>query len=379
MKVYLDNAATTRIEPRVLEAMEPYLYEQFGNPSSIHTQGRATRSAIERSRKKIADLLNTSPSEIFFTSGGTESDNTAIYRSIEKYDIKHVITTRIEHHAVLHPLEGLELMGKIQLHYAEVDEKGVLNLDHFSELSKKYPGSLVSLMHANNEIATLHDVHWIGEGCTEFEHIFHSDTVQTVAHFPINLQELNFDFIVGSAHKFHGPKGIGFLYIRNNNKINPLIQGGSQERNMRGGTENIYGIVGMAKALEIAMEGMDEDMGYIKGLKTYLIERLKEAVPDIRFNGQSDQIDDSLYTVLNASLPPFDGGDLLLFNLDIHGISASGGSACASGSNVGSHVLEALNHDPERTAIRFSLSKYNTKEELDYTVSKLSELVNTND
>jgi cysteine desulfurase len=376
MRVYLDNAATTPLDKEVLEAMLPYMTEHFGNPSSIHGHGNKVRAGIEQSRKKIATLLNTSPAEIFFTSGGTESDNTAIRCAIDTYNLTHAITSPIEHHAVEHTLADLANNGKIKLSFVKLDEKGNVDLDHLRELLATHPRSLVSLMHANNEIGNLLDIEAVGNLCEEFNAYFHSDTVQTVGHFPINLQKIKVHSINGAAHKFHGPKGIGFIYIKNEAKICPLITGGSQERNMRGGTENVYGIIGLAKALEIACREMEEHKRHILNLKAYMIERLKDTFQDIRFNGESANLDKSLYTVLNVSLPPSPDNDMLLFNLDIRKISASGGSACSSGSEVGSHVLKAIKADPNRANVRFSFSKYNTKEEIDYVIEQLAEIYN---
>ncbi len=375
MKVYLDNAATTAIDPVVFEAMKPYLLEEFGNPSSIHSHGRRVRSAIERSRKTVAELLNTSPSEIFFTSGGTEADNMAIRCTIDDHGIKRVISSKIEHHAVSHTVEELAKEGKIKLDHVNLDGNGVIDMDHLESLLKSGEKTLVSIMHANNEIANINDIDKIGELCEEYGAIFHSDTVQTMGHFKHDLQSLKAHFIVGSAHKFHGPKGVGFLYLNNNLKINPYVTGGAQERNMRGGTENVYGIVGMAKALEIAYSEMDEHATYIKSLKSRMITKLKELVPGVQFNGQSADVENSLYTVLSVCTPPSDSNDMMLFNLDINGISASGGSACSSGSDIGSHVLAELDRDPQRGAVRFSFSKFNTPEEIDYTVERLAEIV----
>jgi cysteine desulfurase len=374
MRVYLDNAATTPLAKEVLAEMLPYLESHFGNPSSIHSHGRETRSAIEKARKKVASLLSTSPAEIFFTSGGTEADNFAICSSIDTLGLKHAITSPLEHHAVLHTLQHLAEMGKIKLSYVNIDSKGNIDYSDLENLLKKNGASLISLMHANNEIGNLNDIALIGNMAKNYESIYHCDTVQTMGHYVHNLQKIHVDFIVGAGHKFHGPKGVGFIYINAQNKIAPMIYGGSQERNMRGGTENLYGIIGLAKALELAYQEMDLHRRHIESLKTYMIEKLKASLTDIEFNGESDNMDKSLYTVLNVSFPPSPENDMLLFNLDINHISASGGSACSSGSNVGSHVLNALCVSPERTSVRFSFSRFNTQEEIDYTVGKLMEL-----
>jgi cysteine desulfurase len=380
MRAYFDNAATTRLDPEVLEAMLPLMTEEFGNPSSIHSHGRKVRTAIERARKTVATLLHTSPAEIFFTSGGTEADNTAIRSSIETYGLTHAITSPLEHHAVLHTLQHLDKQGIVKLSLVEVDEEGRINLAHLEELLKANPNTLVSLMHGNNEIGNLLGLETVGRLCQEYKAVFHSDTVQTMGHYRHDLQQLPVDFIVGAAHKFHGPKGVGFLYVNAHTKsgrgpIHPFIHGGSQERNMRGGTENVYGIVGLAKALEIAYANMENHRQYIESLKSRMISQLRERLEGVSFNGLSASLSESLYTVLNVGLPSSEMSDMLLFNLDIAGISASGGSACTSGSNLGSHVLSALpNNDAERGAIRFSFSKYNTVEEIDYAVDTLVEL-----
>lgn len=374
MRVYFDNAATTPLDRAVFDAMLPLMEQQFGNPSSIHWHGREVRAALERSRKTVAGLLNASPSEIFFTSGGTEADNTALVNSVEAYGLTHAITSRVEHHAVLHTLQHLEKVGKIHLSFVELDEKGHVDLDHLGHLLRSNPRSLVSLMHANNEIGNLLDLGRTGELCAEYDAIFHSDTVQAMGHYRHDVQTLKTHFLVGAAHKFHGPKGVGFLYLNADAKIHPFIHGGAQERNMRGGTENVYGIVGLAKALELAYAGMDEHRHHIEALKSRMIARLRELVPGVDFNGDSANLDRSLYTVLNVSFPPSEDADMLLFNLDIAKISASGGSACSSGSSIGSHVLTALGVDPARPAVRFSFSKFNTVEEVDYVVEKVAAL-----
>lgn len=373
-RIYLDNAATTPIDPQVIEAMLPLMTENFGNPSSIHAHGRRVKSEIEKARKKVAELLNTSPSEIFFTSGGTEADNAAIHCSIETFGLKHAITSKIEHHAVLHTLQHLEKQGVIELSYVNLDEKGSVDVQHLEALLGSKPRSLVSLMHGNNEIGNLIDLEQIAELCKVHEAVFHSDTVQTMGHYVHDLQTLKTDFIVGASHKFNGPKGVGFLYINADTKIHPFIHGGAQERNMRGGTENIYGIVGLAKALEMAYEGMESHKSHIVGLKKQLIEGLTQRIDGVKFNGNSADLENSLYTVLNVSFPPNDGTDMLLFNLDIDGISCSGGSACSSGTDIGSHVLQALNLSPNRGNVRFSFGKFNTSVEIERVVDVVAKM-----
>lgn len=372
MKVYLDNAATTPIAPEVVEAMIPILQNKFGNPSSTHTFGRQVKAELEMSRRKIAKLLNCTPGEIVFTSGGTEADNMAIRCSIHDFNIKHVITTRIEHHAVLHTVEEEAKNGTIQLSYVNLLPNGHIDLSHLEELLANNPKTFVSLMHANNEIGNLLDVKAVGELCEKYDAIFHSDTVQTMGHYAMNLAEMPVHFVTCSAHKFHGPKGIGFLYVNKNLKITPLIHGGAQERNLRGGTENVYGIVGLTKALELALDGVDEHEQHVQGLKTYMIQELRNAIPGVEFNGDAEG--KSLYTVLNVALPHNSKGEMFLFNLDIKGIAASGGSACSSGSNKGSHVLQNIAADVTKPNIRFSFSRYTTKEEIDYTVAEVKKL-----
>jgi len=373
MRVYFDNAATTPIDPEVLKEMYRVMENNYGNPSSIHAHGREVRSIIEKARKTIAHLLHTSPAEIFFTSGGTEADNTAIRCGIVDNGLKHAISSRLEHHAVIHTLEAMKKAGTIQLSYVDTDSKGNIDYTHLEELLRSNDRSLVSLMHANNELGTISDMERIGDLCEHYNAIYHSDTVQTMGHYQHDLSKLKAHFMVCAAHKLHGPKGIGFLHVNHKVKIKPFIYGGSQERNMRGGTENVYGIVGLAKALEIAYANMEDHHNQIQSLKTYMIGQLKDNILGIEFNGEIDPAK-SLYTVLNVSFPCNDMADMLLFNLDIAGISASGGSACSSGSDIGSHVLTAIGGDPNRPSVRFSFSKYNTKEEVDYTVSKLKEL-----
>ena len=370
MKVYLDNAATTPLDKEVLDAMLPVMENQFGNPSSIHAFGRQTRALIENSRKSVAKFLNASPSEIFFTSGGTEADNMAIMGAVNDLGCIHAITTKIEHHAVLHTLEALEKQGKIKLSYVNLLPNANVDLQHLEELLKSNGKTLVSLMHANNEIGNLLPMQEVGELCKKYDAVFHSDTVQTMGHYAIDLQKVHIHFLTCGAHKFHGPKGVGFIYVNGNVKVHPYIHGGSQERNMRGGTENLYGIVGLEKALEIAYRDLEAHQKHIQEIKSYMIEQLKVAIPSVSFNGTSGE-SNSLYTVLSVCFPEHENAEMLLFNLDIAGIAASGGSACTSGSNQGSHVLSNIGCDMNRPSIRFSFSKYNTKAEIDYTVEKL--------
>jgi cysteine desulfurase len=373
MRVYFDNAATTALDPEVLKEMYKVMEAQFGNPSSIHSHGREVRTLIERSRKTIANLLHTSPAEIFFTSGGTEADNTAIRCGIIDHKLTHAITTKLEHHAVIHTLQSMEKSGIIKLSYVDVDCKGNVDYNHLETLLKDNERSFVSLMHANNELGTITNIERVGDLCEAYNAIYHSDTVQTVGHYPHDLQKLKVHFMVCAAHKLHGPKGVGFLHVNHKVKINPMIYGGAQERNMRGGTENVYGIAGLAKALEMAYSEMGAHQTYIQDLKSYMMAKMIQEIPGVAFNGETDAAK-SLYTVLNTSFPEMDMADMLLFNLDIAGISASGGSACSSGSDIGSHVLTAIGASADRPSVRFSFSKYNTKDEVDFTVAKLKEL-----
>ena len=371
MRVYLDNAATTPLDNEVLEAMLPFMREYYGNPSSIHTHGREVRAAIDTARKTVAGYLNVSTSEIFFTSGGTEADNTAIISGIRSNKIKHAITSPIEHHAVLHTLEFLEKSGEITLSFVDLTENGSVDLSSLDTLLTKNPSAFVSLMHGNNEIGNLLDLEAAAEICKKHNALFHSDTVQTMGHYSFDLQKSSPDFIVAAAHKFHGPKGVGFLYINGDTKIQPYLHGGGQERNMRGGTENVCGIIGLAKAMELAYSSLDKHRNHILSLKTKMIEGLKEIIPGVKFNGQSAALENSLYTVVNVALPSADLDDMLLFNLDINKISASAGSACASGSSIGSHVLQAIKADENFGHVRFSFSKYNTTDEIEYVLEKM--------
>ena len=373
MSVYLDNAATTPLDVRVFEAMKPYLLDSFGNPSSIHQYGREVRSAVEKSRKIVADILNVAPSEIFFTSGGTEADNTAINNTISSKGIKHAITSRIEHHAVLHTLQHLENDGKISLHFVKLDEQGQVDYDELEDLLQAHEHAFVSLMHGNNEIGNLTDLKRVGSLCQQHKAFFHSDTVQTLGHIDIDLSNINIQSIAGSAHKFHGPKGAGLMYINANNQIPPLLIGGGQERNMRGGTENVSGIIGLAKALELSYSEKEESQTKLLEFKKYTIDQLTSKFSNISFNGLSADLDKSLHKVLSIGIPEIEDNDMLLFNLDINGIAVSGGSACASGTSIGSHVLEALNLDENLGTLRVSFSKFNTKEEIDYFIEKLVE------
>lgn len=373
-RIYFDNAATSALDNEVLQAMLPFLTEKFGNPSSIYSYGRETKIAIETARKSVAKILNAHPAEIFFTSGGTESNNTALQAAVRDLGCKHIITSTIEHHAVTHTVSHLDSVDAVTVDYVKLLPNGHIDIDHLEQLlAATEKKTLVSLMHANNEIGNILDIHAVGNLCKLYNAIFHSDTVQTVGHFALDLRATPVHFITAAAHKFHGPKGVGLLYINENVRIKPFIHGGAQERNMRAGTENIYGIVGFAKALELANLSMDTDSAYIGTLKYYMHEQLQKHIPGVGFNG--DVLGASLYTVLSANFPKTEKSEMILFNLDIANICASGGSACTSGAEQGSHVIRAINNNPNKVTVRFSFSKHNTKEEVDFVVEKLKEMV----
>jgi cysteine desulfurase len=371
MRVYLDNAATTPIAPEVVEAMIPVLKEGFGNPSSTHFYGRNIKALVETSRRSIAKHLSCKPSEIIFTSGGTEADNMAILTSLHHLGVKHIITSKIEHHAVGHTVEAIHKTTGIALSYVNLSATGQIDMNHLEELlcSTNEP-TLVSLMHANNEIATLISLTEVGNLCRKHGAFFHSDTVQTMGHYRFDLSQLPVDFITCAAHKFHGPKGIGFLYVHNRIKPSVVIHGGSQERGLRGGTENVYGIVGLAKAMDLAYEHLEDHQAHVQALKSYLIEQLSAAFDDLQFHGETEP-QSSLYTVLNVCFPRTSKSDMLLFTLDLKGVAVSGGSACTSGANKGSHVLEGIGADMTRPNVRFSFSRYTTKEEVDFALKQV--------
>ena len=373
-RIYFDNAATTSLDKEVLDAMLPYLTSHFGNPSSIYSYGRETRMAIEAARKSVAKLLNAHPGEIFFTSGGTESNNTAILSSIRDLGCRHIITSPIEHHAVIHTVEHYCKANEVSSSFVKLLPDGHIDLNDLEEqLATLEERCLVTLMHANNEIGNLLDIDAVGNLCKKHNAIFHSDCVQTVGHYPLDFRKTPVHFISAASHKFHGPKGVGILYVNDNIKVKPFILGGGQERNMRAGTENLYGIVGFAKALELAMEHYEKDKAYIQSLKKYMIGELEKNIKGVSFNG--DVEGRCLYTVLSAAFPKTEKSEMILFNLDINQICVSGGSACSSGADIGSHVIRAINNNPNLVTVRFSFSKHNTKEEVDLVVNKLKELI----
>ncbi|KQC28545.1 cysteine desulfurase family protein [Flagellimonas eckloniae] len=376
-KVYLDNAATTQVRDEVIAKMQEALGQFYGNPSSTHSYGRSAKTAVEKARKNIAKTLNAQPSEIIFTSGGTEADNMILRCAVRDLAIKTIITSKIEHHAVLHTAEELEKEYGVSLEFVDLDENGNPDLNHLKTLLREDDSKkLVSLMHVNNEIGNIIDIGQIGELCKENGALFHSDTVQSVGHYPWDVQKIDIDFFTAAAHKFHGPKGIGFAFIRKNSGLKPMIFGGAQERGFRAGTEPFHNIVGLEEAFVKAYEGLEKETEFVKELKRYFLEKVQQEIPDAIFNGFSGDMDKSTYTLVNVRLP-FDKqkGLMLLFHLDMKGIACSKGSACQSGSNLGSHVLSQIlpEEELEKPSLRFSFSKYNTKEELDYTIAVLKE------
>ncbi|MCE3006782.1 MAG: cysteine desulfurase [Bacteroidetes bacterium] len=374
MRVYLDNAATTPLLPEVLDAMMPYLTDVHGNPSSVHGHGREVRTAIEQARKTIAQAMGCSPAEIVFTSGGTEANNMAIKGAVRGLGVQRIITAPTEHHAVLHAAEHCAHYLGTEVVYLQPNAAGEADLATLAQLLAGGKKTLVSLMHGNNEIGVLNDLHAIGQLCRQHGALFHTDAVQTVGHLPLNTGQLPVDYLSASAHKFNGPKGVGFLY-RNADApaLPPLIDGGSQERNQRAGTENVPAIIGMAKALELSQANMTRHMAHIQALKNHMIQGLRARIPGVAFNGVIEPTQ-SLPTVLSVAFPGDDSESMLLMNLDIYQISASGGSACTSGSVHPSHVLHALGHSPARMAntVRFSFGPQTTLQEIDYTLDKLA-------
>jgi cysteine desulfurase len=371
MNVYLDNAATTAVAPEVVEAMVPVLQENYGNPSSSHAAGRKSRVLIEQSRRRVANHLHCHPSCIYFTSGGTEADNLALRSGVRDLGCTRIITSEAEHSAVIKTAQSLERNEGTKLDLVRHLPDGKVDLDHLQTLLAKGGKTMVSLMHANNEVAVIQDLNRIGEMCREAGALFHTDTVQTMCHYAFNLEVLPVDFITCSAHKFHGPKGVGFLYIRKGLKLKGQIEGGSQERAVRGGTESTHNIVGLATAMDLAYADLPSHQEHVRALKAQMVKGLMDAIPGVRFNGNSDS-SEGLYTVLNVSFPPHPKSGMALFLLDLEGVACSGGSACSSGATLGSHVLRALEfHDPQRASLRFSFGRYNTAEEVDYAIAAI--------
>jgi cysteine desulfurase len=370
MRVYLDNAATTPMAPEVISAMVDVFEDNFGNASSTHYYGRNSKGLLETARRSIATWLNCHSSELIFTSGGTEADNMALYAAVEQLGVKRIVTTAIEHHAVGHTAESLHRKYGTLITYLSPDAKGNIDLNELNTLLADKVPTLVSLMHANNEIATLVPLKEIALICREYGSYFHSDTVQTMGHYTFDLRELDIDFVTCAAHKFHGPKGVGFLYVNKATKVAPFIFGGSQERGLRGGTENIAGIVGLAKAFDLAYTNLYEHEVHVQALKAHMIAQLQHIMPGVSFHGETEN-DKSLYTVLNVCFPPNEKSSMVLFTLDLKGIAVSGGSACSSGATTGSHVLSGIKADMSRPNVRFSFSRYTTMEEINYTLDQL--------
>lgn len=370
-KIYFDNAASTPMLEEVMFEMFPFMRLAYGNPSSTHSFGREAKAAIELSRKSIAKSINCKSTEIIFTSGGSESNNLAIHSAVQALDIDCIISSKTEHSAILNTLKSYN--DSLEIIYVKVDKRGIVDLQHLEELLKSHPKSLLSLMHANNEIGTLLPIKKINALVGKYGVFFHTDAVQTIGHYTIDLSLLeNIHFLSASAHKFHGPKGIGFLYIKKGTAATSLIKGGPQERELRAGTENVPGIVGMRKALELAYEELEKRTEYISSLKNYLKKSLQSSFPELKINGTEDG--ESLYTILNISFPPHKSRDLLAFSLDLKGICVSAGSACSSGSTSFSHVLRAIGSRSDWPALRISLSHLNTKDEVDRLVESLDEI-----
>lgn len=380
MKVYFDNAATTPLRKEVIEVMHDALQQTFGNPSSTHGFGRTARTQIETARKSIAAHFNAHPQEIIFTSGGTESDNMLLRCAVEDLGVETIISTKIEHHAITHALDFLETKG-CKIIYIPVDQSGQLDYDMLNKaLANDDSKKMVTLMHINNEIGTILDLARVAESCQKYNTLFHSDAVQGVGHYEIDLSEIKIDFLSSAAHKFHGPKGVGFSFVRKNSGLNPFILGGGQERGLRAGTESVHNIVGMAKALEISYANLATEKEYILSLKQHLIKGLNAIFPSLHLNGCCGDLSKSTYTLVNVCLPvPAEKAGLLDFHLDLKGIACSKGSACQAGSNIGSHVLDEVvpKELKKHPSIRFSFSHFNTKEEVDYLIDTLAEFAST--
>jgi cysteine desulfurase len=374
MQVYFDNAATTIMDTQVIDEMAQTMRDIYGNPSAIHSNGRQAKAVVEMARKSIAKMLQCHSSEIIFTGSGTEADNMALRCAVNDLGVTHIITSKIEHKAVLDTAKSLEDKGLAKVSYVKLDIYGKADLQDLESIAEKHPGSLISLMHANNEIGSLNDVHAISQIARANQCYFHSDTVQTIGHYPIDLSNWDVDFITCSAHKFHGPKGVGFMYKNKALKISPMVTGGGQESTLRAGTENVTGIVGLAKALEIANVGIQDKIKKVQAIKFYFIKQLEDKIKGTCFNGDISP-EGGLYTVLNVSLPPSKKSSTLLFQLDINGVFVSGGSACNSGAVGSSHVLLGINHPDNRSVVRFSFSKFTTTEEVDYAIGVLKDLI----
>ena len=377
--IYLDNAATTKVREEIVDTISSIIKNEYGNPSSTHSYGRSSKSLIESSRKEIADILNVKTSEIIFTSGGTEGDNMIIRNCVNNLGVSHIITTKIEHHAVTHTIDDLIESNNIKVSYVKVLKSGDVDLNNLEEILKKSDEkSLVSLMHINNEIGNITDIQLVSKICQKYNSLFHSDTVQSVGHYDLDFENIKVDFFVASAHKFHGPKGVGFAFVRKNTNLGSYITGGMQERGLRAGTESVHNIVGMSEALKISTKNLKSEKEYISELKTYFISELKRKVKNVKFNGLCEDLNNSTYTLVNVLLPiRREVGGLFMFKLDLKGIACSKGSACQSGSDAGSHVLREIldEQDNKKVSIRFSFSIYNTKEQLDFVIDQINDLI----
>ncbi len=372
MNIYFDNASTTPLLDEVKEKMKSVIDEVYGNPSSIHRQGRQAKIIVENARKIVAECIGASTGEIFFTSGATEANNMALLCSIRDLGVKHVISATTEHHCITHTLDYIKSNSLAKVTLLPVDTSGHIDYNQLSAiLEQSREKCLISLMHVNNEIGTMHDVNRIAEIAQENQALFNLDSSQSMGKYPIDVNDTNISFLCGSAHKFHGPKGVGFIYIKNENMIQTLMHGGDQERGLRSGTENIYGIAGMAEALQISVRDQEENRQHIKGLKDKFLQLVQSELEDIKINGSDTH---GAYNIISLSFPKTEKSDLLMMNLDIAGICASAGSACSSGVENASHVLEAIGHDPERKAVRFSFSKFNTLEEIEQTIESLKKI-----
>jgi len=380
MKVYFDNAATTKVRDEVVAEISNVLKNCYGNPSSSHSYGRSAKSYIETSRKSIAKILNCEPGEIIFNSGGTESDNSILKCAVKDLGVKHIISSKIEHHAITHTLEDIENKD-LKVHYVNLKDEGEIDIDNLESILKlNNEPKLVSLMYINNEIGNILDIKSVSNLCRKYNAYFHSDAVQAIGHYPIDLSSLDIDFISSAGHKFHGPKGVGFTYINKSTKIKSFICGGPQERGLRAGTESVHNIVGMTKALEISIQNLDKEKQHVKSIKRYMIEKLNNLFPDIHYNGTSGDLEKSTYTILNVCLPiSNDKASMLDFHLDLRGIACSKGSACQSGSSIGSHVLNEIQSAKNKKlpSIRFSFSHNNSVEEVDYLIETLQEFINS--
>ena len=378
-KVYLDNAATTKVRDEVINAITEVIKNDYGNPSSTHSYGRSSKAIIENSRKEIASLLNVSSSEIIFTSGGTEGDNMILRNCVENLGIKHIVSSKIEHHAVTHTLDYLSTLDNLKISYVKTLDNGDIDYNDLENILSNSKGKmLVSLMHVNNELGNISDIQLISKICKKYHALFHSDTVQSIGHYDLDFNELGLDFFVASAHKFHGPKGVGFVFVKKNTQLGSFITGGMQEKGFRAGTESVHNIYGMSEALKISLNNLPKEKQYVSEIKSYFISKISNEIENIKFNGNSDDLSKSTYTLVNVLLPvDKKTGGLFMFKLDMKGIACSKGSACQSGSDKGSHVLNEIQNKEDncKISLRFSFSIYNTKDEIDYTVKEIKNLL----